>query len=505
MSKIPANLPGSRKNISGYSELSETVQQLSLENERLAENYAAIARATLEFDEVGWSPINQLNQNQGVSLVDVKQIAANARMQMNNNAVLNRGAALRASYVFGRGFKMSSGNMPLQPRFQSIIDDPINQQVLFSEAACKKNEKVLFSSGNFFARYDFKNRRWARIPVEQITGWVVDRNDSEILTYVLHEFDRVVSVNVDGSQQTEHVKVWYPLDYTQNVVSKINDVRVDKNFVIVDHRANDDTGSLWGLPDCLPALPWAWAYSEYLKDGSKMLKALSSIAWQVKSKTKNGQASSSAKLLNNRQVAGTAVTGSDVELSAMPRNNAVDLDTGRPLAAMAATAMEVSVDALLSGAGTTASGSQVLDQSTLNAAYGRQGNWETFFTRVLRVMGVRDPSVKFNKIIVDPGYRNVQSLGQAWQTGLFDPAIIQAAYAEELGIEERGLIPEGVLVPNNEHSMAQASGSNGAGTTPGSDTVGMTDVSTGQGRSGAGVGDLSNGDNTLRDQANIPQ
>jgi hypothetical protein len=504
MSRIPANLSGSRTNLAGYAQLSEENLLLARENERLAENYAAIARATLEFDEVGWSPVNQLNQFKGVTLEQVKQMTANARMQMNNNAVLNRGAALRASYVFGRGFKMSSANQPLQPRFQSIIDDPINQQVLFSEAACKKNEKVLFSSGNFFARYDLKNRRWARVPVEQITGWAVDRDDPEILSYVLHEYDRVLMVNADGSQKTEHVKVWYPLDYTKNPMPKINNIPVDRNFVLVDHRENDDTGSLWGLPDCLPALPWAWAYSEYLKDGSKMLKALSSIAWQVKSKTKNGQANSSAKLLNNRQVAATAVTGSDVELSAMPRNNAVDLDTGRPLAAMAATAMEVSVDALLSGTGTTASGAQVLDQSTLNAAYGRQGNWEAFFTRVLRVMGVRDPSVKFNKIIVDPGYRNVQSIGQAWQTGLFEPEIIQAAYAEELGIEEMGMIPEGVLVPNNEGSVA-ATKAPATGTKPGADTTGMTNVATSQGNSGAGVGDLSNNDNTLRDQANIPQ
>jgi hypothetical protein len=397
---------------------------------------------------------------------------------------------------------MSDRAQELAPRFKKLVDDPINQQVLFSEDACKKNEKILFSTGNFFARWDKTKKVWGRIPFEQIVGWATDSDDPDILTYILRQYQRVTNIDASGAQKTETVKVWYPLDYVVNPMSTIAGTRVDRNFVVVDHRENNDTGSLWGLPDCLPALPWAWAYSEYLKDGSKMLKALSSIAWQVKTKTAKGASNSSAKLLNSRQVAATAVTGSDVELSAMPRNNAVDLDTGRPLAAMAASAMEVSVDALLSGTGTTASGSQVLDQSTLNAAYARQGNWEAFYDRALKVMGVQEPSVKFNKIIVDPGYRNVQSLGQAWQTGLFDPAIIQAAYAEELGIEQRGMIPDGVLVPNNEHSAAAVAPT---GTKPGADTTGMTDVSTGQGRSGAGVGDLSNGDNTLRDQSNIPQ
>ena len=502
MDSFYENLSESEKKIA----LSDQVTRLMHENERLTESYAAMARATLEFDDVGWSPVNQL-QEDGIELRQVKSIAANARKQTNSNSILKRGAALRASYVFGRGFKMSSRSQPLPPRFMSLIEDPINQQVLFSEAACKKNEKTLFVSGNFFVRYDKRKRQWGRIPIDEIVGWVVDSDDPDILKYILREYTRVKGMNQDGTSETEIVKVWYPLDYTQTPARAMAGIPVDSNFVVVDHRENDDTGSLWGLPDCLPALPWAWAYSEYLKDGSKMLKALSSIAWQVKSKSSKGGNNASSKLLNNRQVAATAVTGSDVELSAMPRNNAVDLDTGRPLAAMAATGMEVSVDALLSGSASTSAGTQILDQSTLNAAYGRQGNWEAFFIRVLKVMGVPEPSVKFNKIIVDPSYRSVQSLGQAWQTGLFVPEVIHEAYAEELGIEAAGPIPDGVLVPNNQYSFS----SQGANTTPGADIMGnqtvgnMTNVATSQGNSGAGLGDLSNSDNTLRDIQDNPQ
>lgn len=481
--------------------LQEDVANLIAENERMAESYAAIARATLEFDEVGWSPLNQL-RDEGLTLDNAKLISANARRQMNNNALLKRGAALRASYVFGRGFKMASGGRPLPPRFQQIIDNPINQQVLFSEAACKKNEKTLFATGNFFVRYDKRNKVWGRIPLDEIVGWTVDQDDPDIIKYILREYQRVTGVSSFGAQETETVKVWYPMDYTTSPNARISGIPVDRNFVVVDLRVNDDTGSAWGAPDCLPALPWAWAYSEYLKDGSKMLKALSSIAWQVKSKTNKGGQNISAKVLNNRQVASTAVTGSDVELSSMPRNNAVDLNTGRPIAAMAASAMEVSVDALLSGGTASDSGAMALDQSTLNAAYGRQGNWEYFFVRVLRVMGVQDPTVKFNKIIVDPSYRSVQSLGQAWMTGLFDPNVIQAAYAEELGIEAQGSVPEGVIIPN--HMMPAEDGT----MTPGNDMNASdiaTNVATSQGNSGAGVGDLSNGDNTLRDDADNPR
>jgi hypothetical protein len=476
------------------SELLKEIRDLSQDNRILSESYSALARATLDFDEKGWAPLNQFTDT-GMELADVKVVSRQARRQTASNPILKRGSTLRASYVFGRGFKMSQSGGPLAPRFQKIIDDPINQQVLFSEAACKKNEKSLFTDGNFFVRYDRRNRKFSRVPLDEIAGWATDPDDPEIIRYYLREYQvRQPVTDPYNSYQAETRKVWYPLDYVTNPVSQINDIPVDRNMAIIDTKANDETGSLWGLPDALPALPWSWAYSEYLKDGSKMLKALSSIAWQVKSKTAKGGSNISSKLVSNKDVAQTAVTGSDIDISAMPRNNSIDLATGEPLAAMAATAMEVSANALLADGGND---SQVLDQSTLNAAYARQGNWEDFFMRVLRVLGVPDPSVTFNNIIVDPAYRTIQSLAQAWMTGLFDAEIMQGAMAEQLGIEAPGMVPSGVLVPNNEGSFANTGTTVGAGN--------PNNVASAQGNSGAGVDDLSDGDNNLRDLQNNPR
>ena len=483
MTKTPAGLNNART-----SGLLQEVADLTAQNERLSESYSAMARATLEFDEVGWKPVNQLG-NEGIKLADVKTISKQARLQAQSNALLKRGAQLRASYVFGRGFKMSGGGQPLKPRFQNIVEDPINQMVLFSEEACKKNERTLFTDGNFFVAYDKKSAQFMRIPLAEIMNIATSVTNNEVVTYILRQYTRPKTAN---STETETVDVWYPTDFAKQdgLASNIQGVTVDKNVVIFHRKENDETGTVWGIPDCLAAMPWAWAYSEYLKDGSKLLKALSAIAWQVKTKTAKGVANAAAKITNNRQVAATVTSGSDVELSAMPRNNAVDLGTGQPLASMAASAMDVSTDALLSGSGLTGgAGSQVLDQSTLNAAYGRQGNWENYFTRILKFIGVQNPSVKFNAIIVDPSYRNVQSLSQAWMTGLFDADIMQAAFAEQVGIEAPGAVPDGVLIPN---------------TVPAAAAPEATNVATSQGNSGAGVGDLSNGDNNLRDLANNP-
>ena len=480
------------------TELLKEIRDLSQDNRILSESYSALARATLEFDEKGWAPLNQFTDT-GMELQDIKIVSDNARRQTAANPILKRGSTLRASYVFGRGFKMSQAGSPLAPRFQKIIDDPINQQVLFSEAACKKNEKSLFTDGNFFVRFDRRNRIFSRVPLTEITGWATDPDDPEIIRYYLREYQvREPVTDPYNTYLAETRKVWYPLDYVEKPVAQINGITVDRNMVIIDTKANDETGSLWGLPDALPALPWSWAYSEYLKDGSKMLKALSAIAWQVKSKSAKGGANISSKPVSNKEVAATAVTGADIEMNAMPRNNSVDLATGQPLAAMAATAMEVSVEALLAGSGSTGGGgSQVLDQSTLNAAYARQGSWEDFFMRVLRLIGVPEPTVTFNNIIVDPAYRTIQSLSQAWMTGLFSAEIMQDAMAEQLGIEAPGFVPPGVLVPNNEASFANTGTTVGAGN--------PNNVASSQGNSGAGVDDLSNGDNTNRDIQNNPR
>jgi len=484
MTKTPAGLNNTRT-----SSLLQEVADLSAANDRLMESYSAMARATLEFDEVGWKPVNQLGET-GIKLEDVKTISKQARLQSQSNALLKRGAQLRASYVFGRGFKMSGGGQPLAPRFQNIIEDPINQMVLFSEEACKKNERTLFTDGNFFVAYDKSVKQFMRVPLLEIAGYATAPTNNEVVTYILREYTRPKNI---GGTETETVQVWYPTDLANqsSLASNIQGVRVEKNVAIFHRKENDETGTVWGVPDCLAAMPWAWAYSEYLKDGSKLLKALSAIAWQVKTKTAKGVANAAAKITSNRQVAATVTSGSDVELSAMPRNNAVDLGTGQPLASMAASAMDVSTDALLSGSGLTGgAGSQVLDQSTLNAAYGRQGNWENYFVRILKFLGVQNPTVKFNAIIVDASYRNIQSLATAWQTGLFDADVMQTAFAEQVGVEAPGAVPDGVMIPNTAVAV---------------ESPAATNVATSQGNSGPGVGDFTNGNNDLRDLANNPR
>jgi len=473
--------------------LSEQLLESNLAVERLSEGYSAMTRAILDFDNVGWKVVSNITGS-GVTLEEVKEVASEARKTTTTSPMLKRGASLRGAYVFGRGFSLGDLKGPQQ----KIVDDPVNQAVLFGPGATKKNERTLFTDGNFFTLFNRKTKRFSRVPLGQITGVVTDIDDNETIHYYQRTYKS--TNNIKGENNPDVIVVWIPVDtFDGRLATRIQDKPVDPNLVIVDIKVNNDSGDLWGIPDCLPAIPWVWAYSEYMKDGSKLLKALSSIAWQVKQKTSKGVQQGVAKIAGNRTAGSTAVTG-DVEINSLPRSNSVDLGTGRPLASMAATAMEVSVIALLSDPG-AAQGSNAaattLDQPTINSALARQQDWKAFYDRCLKLIGVTKPNVKFKQIIVDPGYRSVQSLSQLWSTGLADPKVILNEYAELLDIEQLmgGTPVDGVMIPNNEKFVNTLSNDglpedkNGKTSTP----------ATGQGKSGAGVGKIADGDNSARD------
>jgi len=88
-------------------------------------------------------------------------------------------------------------------------------------------------------------------------------------------------------------------------------------------------------------------------------------------------------------------------------------------------------------------------------------------------------------------------LAQAWMTGLFGADVLQAAMAEQLGIETAGPVPDGVLVPNNVGSFGTTGSTVGSGN--------PNNVATSQGNAGGGVDDISDGDNSGRDLLNNPR
>lgn len=419
-----------------FDNVSDELQALIADNELLKESYASMAQAVLAFDDKGWNTINSTTE--GFDLQDLQDVAARIRETADGNPLLKRGSGLRSSYIFGRG--VAFGDLP--PRVQKNIDEPQNQEVLFSAEAQVINERSHFTDGQFFMIGNVTTKLFQRIPFTQITAVVTDPDDAERVRYFRRTWTRREQELAGGKTKETILNVWYPSDLyvpEGRFATSINGQPVDQNFRMFDSRVNRRAGVVWGVPDALAAMPWAHAYNEFLKDGSRMLKALSMFAWQLKAKTKAAQTNAAAAIASPSNTGAMAITGDGMELSAIPKGGAgVDLANGRSLASMVASALEVSVVALLSDPGSSGAygTAQTLDVPTVKAMEARQQVWTLFYKRVLNFIGAKGTTVEWPKIETEPSQRVMQSLALAFETSAIHQDEYRDAVLETLDVKK---------------------------------------------------------------------
>lgn len=425
----------------------------------LLESYNNMAQALLSIEDEGWSLLGvQRTVGDAFTLEQLHTLAEKLTEKTDGNPLLKRGFGLRTSYIFGRGVEINNFS---SRRIESLVMDPQNQSALFSAEAMIINERSNFTAGQFFILGDNSTKRLQRIPFKEITGWVSDPDNVEVIRYVRREWSRV---NLDGSTKT--VQEWYPVDtYTPSArIQRIQNQPVNYSKTMFPFMVNKRAGNPWGVPDCFAAYPWAYAYNEYLKDGSRILKSLSMFAWQLRSKTKTGATTAAATIATTKQAGSTAVLGADMELSSLPRtSNSVDLGNGKPLAAMVAAALEVSVVALMSDPGTSGAYgvAQTLDVPTTKAMQARQRLWELYLERVMRFFGQRDTEVKWPKMETESSYRMVQSLALAYESGAIWQDEMRNAVMDELDVNSLHSTPPGNEQDNNNNSAVPSQGNSG--------------------------------------------
>lgn len=454
------------------SDFSDELQAQIAENELLRESYSSMASALLQFEDQGWNQLGGLGQAEGArgfSLMEIQKSAKLIREVSEGNPLLKRGVGLRTSYIFGRGVSFA----PQPPRIQAKIDDPQNQDVLFSPEAQVTNERSNFTDGQFFVLGNVSTKGFQRIPFDEITGIVTDPDDAEQIRYYRRSWTRYEQELNSSSPKAIEMHRWYPTDtYVPRggrFATSIQNQTVDAGYKMFACRVNRRAGQQWGVPDAFPALPWAHAYNDYLKDGARMLKALSMFAWQLKSKTKTGATNAAAAIATTGSVGSTAVVGQDMELSSMPRGNSVDLTNGRPLGSMVASALEVSVVALLSDPGSSGAygTAQTLDVPTVKAMEARQHVWSLFYRRVLTFLGAKDGQLEINwpKIETEPSQRYTQALALAHESGAiwddeYREAILEALDVKKLHDSSPTIEvtpPSGSVIPSQGNSGAVGS------------------------------------------------
>lgn len=457
---------------------------------------AAGAMLRMRGEDKGWSLLGQVDSNDGFTLGTLKQVAEKVEIQQVGNPLLKQGFYLRFSPIFSRGFQMEG---LIKPRFQRKLDEPSVQQTLFTAEAHEALEKTCFNVGNLFVAYNRISGRMMRIPFKEITNRAVDPDLPTATAYYQWSHTRT---GFDGKM--ENIVEWIPLVEWWNAgldtVDEIAKSPVNHEWVIIDQRVNVPTSGHWGIPDAFPAYPYAWAYSEYIRDAASMIKALQMFAWKILGKSKTQAQTAGVAAASSRRVGGVAAMTRGTDIEAMPKSGQVDMADGLALAAMAASAMGVPTPALISTvSGNGAAAVQSLDGPTVAMARGRQARWVDFYRRVFMAMGIEDVTVNFPKITEDPIHRQVSSLAVGRTTGALFADEYRNAFLEAMSVT-----PTHTGTPDvEEYAQAQ----NALGFLQRMESLSLNDSEGGdplarQGNSGV-AGRLGEIDNTSRDQARI--
>ncbi|GHE47399.1 hypothetical protein GCM10017673_56570 [Streptosporangium violaceochromogenes] len=346
------------------------------------------ARADLEFTREG-----------------LGRLAAVCRVMAIKNPLIKRGLSLRAAYVWGQGVNISARDEQVNNVIRAFLDDPGNRRVLTGDQAHEILERALGTDGNLvvacFTSPLTGKVRARLVPWDEITDVITNPEDaSEPWFYRRDSWVDEVDLR-SGARITRRRIVYYPaLGYRPKArIRQITDAggtgQVMWDAPVYHVRVGGLAGWKWGVPDVYAALDWAAAYREFLTDWAKLVKALSRFAWRLTSKgSKQAQARARIaagpavdRYTGEPQHAGaTALMTPDMALEAVPKSGAtIDSDSGRPLAAMVAAALDVPVTMLLGDPGTTGARAtaETLDTPTERAMELRRAVWGEMLRQIL--------------------------------------------------------------------------------------------------------------------------
>lgn len=446
------------------SKLREDLAVANLQAEYFAEAYSDSARALLSSEDIGWVKLGVSQSDLAqITLLEAKQVSKRLHGYTESNPLLTRGKEVRCSYLFSSGYEIGTEDAKgkISDRINTLIHSEKNQAAIFGPEALERIEGERYSAGQVFALFDRGTTTFQQISFQEIGDIIYNPEDSSEIWYVRRDWTANV-ITSQGLVEQRSFEVYYPSSKYDGGVAgyatTINEKRVDDTKRMVVDRVNVQPGGNLGIPDSFAAAPWALAYSSYLSDGSKVLAALAEWAWLVKPKKRNPAERAAATVRSERGAGGTLFT--DMDVQAMPTSNAVDLNTGRPLAAQVASALGISVVLLLADPGQSGAygTAQTLSDPNRRTMEARRERNTSFLKHCLSLMGVKNPDITWPKMAPGSDSDEMSIVAQAWGSGLFDgdteirPRMAQLAHIEL----QSDNAPEGFLLPNNVNSWARA-------------------------------------------------
>lgn len=417
----------------------------------------------LDVEDAHWSTIFGNIEHEGFTLDDLHQASDEIRKTIVKSPVIDRGAQLRHSYIWSKGInlpevKKKEGTAGAKSIAEKAVHHPTNQRFLFSEAAYEELERGLYSDGNVFILGENATRVAHRVPVSEIVDFLTNPDFAEEVWAWKREWK-----HTDRLGTTVTKAAWYytddcPLPESKRAKKQIAKTPVDHGKTMMVQSVNRQIGWPLGIPDAVAAVAWAKLYSEFLKHGYVMSRSLASIAFRATATTRQGGENAALKLATPQGAGSTAIMGAANTLTALPTaGKGYDFDSGRPIAAMVATSVQVSIVHLLSdpgAAGSSYGSASNLDLPTKRAVVSRQRSWAAFYNRILTWMNVADPDVSFPSLEEPDFYREVQALMVGWTTGTIRAEELRPRLLKLLQIDPtETAAPDGVMLPNNRETV----------------------------------------------------
>lgn len=456
-------------------QLTEAHNEMMNASMRMEEQMTSLS---LLLDQQGWIDVTAWPED-GPTLHQVQEAGRKLRNLTGLNSPIGSGARLRHAYIWEGGLHHDGIPGARQGRgvnVQAIIDDPVNQANFFGAAARERQEKACYTNGHYFVIGEdavagrrgrgATPKRLRNLPLYQITAAYVNPDDPTEVWAIRRSWSRdglqanVSQVGVRGD--LEHEWIWMyahrnmrPATITYNGAPE----RVAQNKVLFMEQVNRLDGWTWGLPDAIAAMAWADQHRRGVLAGLRMQEALATLAFKLKAQSAAGASAAAVKVQSSTVKGGTAAMVDGMDVAALSTaGRGYDFDSLRPVLALVAAAVDVSVVALSSdpgAAGSSYGAGSLLDAPTRLRMMARRLIHIDFELQVLEWLGAPDAKAYFDPMVDGAElYRELQALLLPYLQGLYTPQQQRDIIDSFMGWPG-GTVPEGVLVPANAASLAR--------------------------------------------------
>lgn len=443
--------------------LTESRNDMDVLSMRMEEKLSGL---DLMMDQVGWSEISGFGQDDGPSLPQLKQRSKQIRNAVALSPHIKNGKEIRTNRVWSDPVRYE--NVPGlngastgrgTPDVGKFVNLPTNQHYVFGANARMERESALYSDGVYLLLGEKSSKKLSPIPLDEISAdYRNPDNKAEIWAY-RRQWNRWDGVN---GRDVPMVR-WYFTDlFDSEAVDSINydgkPEKVDRKFNIIDGHVNTQSGWAYGFPDAGCVLEWAKKYSEFMRSGLKMTEAMARLWAQVKPATPAGGSVAGVKVASMEGFGNTAISTNELA-PLSTAGKAYDFGAGTQVLAIVAAGLAISVITLSANpgdAGGSYGAAQTLSLPERLATKMRRDWHSEYDERILRWMGAKEPKAVW-PVLVDGAelYRLKQSAQLDWNSGLYEPEEAKAKFEAAEGNftpVEKSMIPDGVLVPNNEYS-----------------------------------------------------